>query len=255
MDCRVYVGNIAADVEEALLWELIIQVSPLDSLVLVKDKVTGQPLGFAFASFKTKESADYACKVLHGVELKGKKLKVMKAAEPAFGTRLFVANLDRNITDEAFTELFSPFGAFGSPAPRVQRDDFGASRNFGFVSFATDESAQKAISLNGREFYGKKLAVRLAIAKGQKAGETAAATPSKLDFGTEAMTVENFVEVLTARLDPLSGRLMDVDETETQRAEVSKWIATVSPELCGLPPSQLQCCSLPSTDTNKIELD
>lgn len=74
-------------------------------------------------------------------------------------TKLYVGNLPYNIESEQLTERFSSFGDVVSA--NVITDKFsGRSKGFGFVEFASDSDAQKAIAeLNGAELNGRKIVV------------------------------------------------------------------------------------------------
>jgi len=86
------------------------------------------------------------------------------------GRRLYVGNLPYKATDEDLTTLFSSAGNVASA--RVMRDmATGRARGFAFVEMASDEDAQKAISmLNDRDFGGRNLMVNEARPKPQGGG-------------------------------------------------------------------------------------
>jgi polyadenylate-binding protein len=88
--------------------------------------------GLAYIQYKVKESAEEAVKALHGCELNGKKLEVVKhekkdkskAAEPSapvLKNNLFVKNLPENTDDAKLKGMFEQFGAIESVI--VQRDE------------------------------------------------------------------------------------------------------------------------------------
>jgi RNA recognition motif-containing protein len=73
--------------------------------------------------------------------------------------KLYVGNLPFSIDDEKLKELFSAHGKIEEAT--VIKDRFsGRSKGFGFVTFATKEEAEKAISaLNDKEVDGRNLKV------------------------------------------------------------------------------------------------
>ncbi|MFH1325797.1 MAG: RNA-binding protein [archaeon] len=75
------------------------------------------------------------------------------------GKKLYVGNLDFGVNDEKLRELFSEFGEIEEAV--VISDKFSKrSKGFGFVTFANDEDADKAISeMNDKEIEGRKLKV------------------------------------------------------------------------------------------------
>ena len=73
--------------------------------------------------------------------------------------KLYVGNLPFTVDDEKLKELFSAHGKIEEAT--VIKDRFsGRSKGFGFVTFATKEEAEKAISaLNDKEVEGRNLKV------------------------------------------------------------------------------------------------
>ncbi len=78
------------------------------------------------------------------------------------GKKLYVGGLSYNTTQETLQSSFAQAGTVTS-ASIVMDKMTGRSRGFGFVEFATDEEAQKAIELwNGKELDGRTLTVNVA---------------------------------------------------------------------------------------------
>lgn len=72
---------------------------------------------------------------------------------------LFVANISRNVNQDALKALFGEFGEISSV--KVVSDKYtGASKGFGFVEMPNDSEAFEAINkLNNANFFGKNLVV------------------------------------------------------------------------------------------------
>jgi len=77
-DATVYCGDIDAQVNEALLWELFLQAGPVVNVHIPKDKLTQQHMGYGFVEFNLEEDADYAMKIMNMIKLFGKPIKVNK---------------------------------------------------------------------------------------------------------------------------------------------------------------------------------
>ncbi|KAN0060450.1 Spliceosome-associated protein 49 [Thecaphora frezii] len=175
-DATCYVGNLDDRCTDALVWELMIQAGPLVHLHLPKDRITQTHQGYAFAEFQTEADADYACKVMNGLKLYGKPIRVNKASSDKkqidIGANLFVGNLDANVDERALYDAFSTFGQIVG-VPKVARDPAtGVSKNFGFVSFDSFEAADAAIeSLNNQFLLNRPITVTYAIKKDSKTGE------------------------------------------------------------------------------------
>lgn len=87
--------------------------------------------------------------------------------------KLFVGNVPWSFTSDSLKELFSKYGEIVEATVIMDRAT-GRSKGFGFVTFANEDSAQKAIDqANGQEIDGRKLVVNAAKPredKGQRGG-------------------------------------------------------------------------------------
>ncbi len=77
-DATVYVGDLDAQVNEAILWELFLQAGPVVNVHIPKDKLTQQHMGYGFVEFHGEEDADYSIKIMTMIKLYGKPIKVNK---------------------------------------------------------------------------------------------------------------------------------------------------------------------------------
>jgi RNA recognition motif-containing protein len=79
--------------------------------------------------------------------------------------KLYVGNLSRDVTEDELREAFSPFGRITELT--IIKDRFnGVSKGFGFVEFADDEEAKKAIAgLHRKEMKGRSLDINEARPK------------------------------------------------------------------------------------------
>lgn len=76
---------------------------------------------------------------------------------------LFIGNLSFDMTDDAMLQIFSAYGQV-TTANIVKDKMSGRSRGFGFVEFANDEDAAKAIeALNNSEQLGRNIVVKEAL--------------------------------------------------------------------------------------------
>lgn len=175
-DATCYIGNIDDRATDAIVWELMIQAGPLVNLHLPKDRITQSHQGYAFAEFQTEQDADYACKVMNGLKLYGKPIRVNKASQDRkqidIGANLFVGSLDAAVDERLLYETFSAFGGI-TGLPKVARDPTsGEPKGFAFVSFDSFEAADAAIeALNGQFLLNKNITVDYAIKKDSKNGE------------------------------------------------------------------------------------
>jgi len=74
-------------------------------------------------------------------------------------TKVYVGNLAFTVKEEELREKFATFGELTEVTIIMDRMS-GRSKGFGFVTFADDEAAKKAIAeLDGKEFQGRNLKV------------------------------------------------------------------------------------------------
>jgi len=79
--------------------------------------------------------------------------------------KLFVGSLSWNTDDNGLREAFAPHGEI-TQATVVTDRDTGRSRGFGFVTFADDECADRAVAaLNQTELDGRTIKVDVAQAR------------------------------------------------------------------------------------------
>lgn len=183
-DATVYVGNLDERVSEANLWELMTQMGPVYNVHMPMDRVSRTHQGFGFIEFDTPESADYASKVLNGIRLHQKPIRVNKASadkqKPTdIGAELFVNNLDQQVDEKILFDTFSQFGTLVSP-PTVIRDQNNVSKGYGFVSYDSFEASDAAReTMNGQYLLSKQITVEYAYkkdGKGERHGDEAERT-------------------------------------------------------------------------------
>lgn len=101
-------------------------------------------------------------------------------------TKVMVANLPYELTEEKLKELFAPYDPLSAkialrPIPRFMikklqaRGEQRKGRGFGFVTLASEELQQKAVDeMNGKEIEGREIAVKVAIDSPDKTDEALA---------------------------------------------------------------------------------
>ncbi|KAJ5932707.1 hypothetical protein N7516_007196 [Penicillium verrucosum] len=180
-EATVYIGNLDERVSDSLVWELMLQVGRIVNVHLPKDRVTQLHQGYGFVEFISEEDAEYASKIMNGVRLHGKPIRVNKASADKqktveIGAELFVGNLDPMVAEQVLFDTFSRFGNLVNP-PKIARDDNNLSKGYGFVSFADFESSDAAISnMNGQYLMNKQVSVQYAYkkdGKGERHGDEA----------------------------------------------------------------------------------
>lgn len=173
----VWIGGLAEQCTEELVWELMCQAGPVVSVNMPRDKITQMHAGYAFCEFVDSDTADYAVRIINMLKLYGKPLRVNKAAvdqkdqpEQGFSANLFIGNLDPDTDEKTLYDTFSRFGAVLSA--KVMVDEDGKPRGFGFVSFDSFESADSAIEgMNGQYINNRPIHASYAYKKDGTKGE------------------------------------------------------------------------------------
>lgn len=83
--------------------------------------------------------------------------------------KLFVGNLPWSLNNDSLKELFAQFGEVVD-AVIIKDRDSGRSKGFGFVTFATEEEAKAALSLNEKEIEGRNIVVNVAKPREDRGG-------------------------------------------------------------------------------------
>ncbi|XP_049844982.1 ELAV-like protein 1 isoform X7 [Schistocerca gregaria] len=92
---------------------LFSSIGEVESCKLIRDKVTGQSLGYGFVNYHRPEDAEKAINTLNGLRLQNKTIKVSYArpsSEAIKGANLYVSGLPKNMTQQDLENLFSPYG-------------------------------------------------------------------------------------------------------------------------------------------------
>ena len=80
---------------------------------------------------------------------------------------IFVANIERKVTDERLLSMFQEYGEVSS-LKLIKDRDTGISKGYAFVEMPNDEEAQRAIdALNETDLEGRSLAVNEARPKSE----------------------------------------------------------------------------------------
>jgi len=80
---NIYVGNLSSEVSEEELKAEFQSYGEVGTVNIVKDRMTGQPRGFAFVEMPGKNEARAAMEGLNGKSLKGRNLIVNEARPKA----------------------------------------------------------------------------------------------------------------------------------------------------------------------------
>ncbi|KAF8720891.1 hypothetical protein HU200_023289 [Digitaria exilis] len=172
-DLRVFVGNLPFSVDSAQLAGLFEQAGSVEMVEVIYDKLTGRSRGFGFVTMSSVEEGEAAVEQFNGYVLEGRSLRVNSGPAPprdqssprgsrGEAKRVYVGNLSWGVDNTALANLFKEQGEVLEA--RVIYDwESGRSRGFGFVTFASDEEVENAISnLDGADLDGRQIRVTVA---------------------------------------------------------------------------------------------
>ena len=83
--------------------------------------------------------------------------------------KLYVGNFPFSVEEAQLRELFSDYGEISELAMITDRET-GRSKGFAFITFATQQAAEKALELDGKDLGGRKLRVNIAQERESKGG-------------------------------------------------------------------------------------
>ncbi|XP_022197250.2 ELAV-like protein 1 [Nilaparvata lugens] len=126
---------------------LFSSIGDVESCKLIRDKVTGQSLGYGFVNYHRPEDAEKAINTLNGLRLQNKTIKVSFArpsSEVIKGANLYVSGLPKNMAQQDLEDLFGPYGRIITS--RILCDNItGLSKGVGFIRFDQRMEAERAI--------------------------------------------------------------------------------------------------------------
>mmetsp|Transcript_48728 Transcript_48728/g.110980 ORF Transcript_48728/g.110980 Transcript_48728/m.110980 type:complete len:617 (+) Transcript_48728:65-1915(+) len=168
----LYVGDLHADVTEAMLYEIFNSVGPVASIRVCRDSVSRRSLGYGYVNYHSVADAEKALDTLNYSSIKGRSCRIMwSQRDPSLrksgAGNIYVRNLDKNIDNKALYDTFSLFGNILSC--KVASDSTGKSHGYGFVHYETEEAAKQAIErVNGMQIGEKTVEVTQFLKKNER---------------------------------------------------------------------------------------
>ncbi|CAN6659983.1 polyadenylate-binding protein, cytoplasmic and nuclear [Trichomonascus vanleenenianus] len=171
---NIFIKNLDPAIDNKALHDTFSAFGNILSCKIATDDF-GNSKGYGFVHYEAVESAEAAIKHVDGMLLNDKKVYVGRHVSKedrqskfeqmkANFTNVYVKNLESDMTQEKFEEMFKKYGAITSAS--LALDHEGKPRGFGFVNFESHEAAAKAVDeMNDTELEGGK---KLYVGRAQK---------------------------------------------------------------------------------------
>jgi len=169
----LYVGDLMADVNETLLFEIFNAVGPVASVKVCRDMKTKKSLGYAYVNFHNMKDAERAIDCMNFTSIKGQTCRIMwvnrdNAVRDKGVGNIVVKNLDETIDNKMLFDTFSMFGSILSCKIGFNRET-GDHLGYAFVHYAEQAAADKAIEqINDMVLAGRKVIVEKFQSKEQR---------------------------------------------------------------------------------------
>ncbi|XP_030635623.1 ELAV-like protein 2 isoform X9 [Chanos chanos] len=157
---NLIVNYLPQNMTQEELKSLFGSIGEIESCKLVRDKITGQSLGYGFVNYVDPKDAEKAINTLNGLRLQTKTIKVSYARPSSASIRdanLYVSGLPKTMTQKELEQLFSQHGRIITSRILVDQVtgeplDTCVSRGVGFIRFDRRVEAEEAIKgLNGQK--------------------------------------------------------------------------------------------------------
>lgn len=208
---NVFIKNLDSAIDNKALHDTFAAFGNILSCKVAQDEFANSK-GYGFVHYETAEAANNAIKHVNGMLLNDKKVFVghhisKKDRQSKFEemkanfTNIYIKNIDQEVSDEEFRNLFEKFGEITSAT--LSRDQEGKSRGFGFVNFSTHESAQAAVEeMNDKEVKSQRLYVGRAQKKHEREEELRRQyEAARLEKASKYQGVNLYVKNLTDDID------------------------------------------------------
>lgn len=172
----LYVGDLAPDVNEGLLFEIFNAVGPVASIRVCRDAITRRSLGYSYVNFHQIVDAERALDTMNYTMIKTKPCRIMwSQRDPSLRRsgvgNIFVKNLHESIDNKQLYDTFSLFGNILSCKVVTDRET-GGSKGYGYVHYETAEAASAAIDkLDGMLIDGQEVQVGHFMRRNERPGQ------------------------------------------------------------------------------------
>eukprot|EP00640_Fibrocapsa_japonica_P004424 CAMPEP_0113933930 /NCGR_PEP_ID=MMETSP1339-20121228/1284_1 /TAXON_ID=94617 /ORGANISM="Fibrocapsa japonica" /LENGTH=232 /DNA_ID=CAMNT_0000935499 /DNA_START=150 /DNA_END=845 /DNA_ORIENTATION=+ /assembly_acc=CAM_ASM_000762 len=160
---KIFVGGVSWMTTEDGLRYYFEKYGEVESVNLMKDRMTGQPRGFGFVKFKDR-SVISKCLTVATHQIDGRHVDVKQAVprektqqnrnatstgpggRPVEALKIFVGGLAPSVTEDDFKRHFEQYGKVTDAVVMIDRKT-QRSRGFGFITYENEEGVKSAIAV------------------------------------------------------------------------------------------------------------
>ncbi|KAL8259295.1 hypothetical protein R6Q59_027248 [Mikania micrantha] len=183
---KLFVGGISWDTNEERLKEYFQTFGEVIEAVIMKDRTTGRARGFGFVVYSDPVVAERVVKEKHMID--GRTVEAKKAVPrddqqilnrssgsiqgspgPTRTKKIFVGGLASSVTENDFKNYFDQFGMITDVVVMYDHNT-QRPRGFGFITYESEESVDKALLKTFHELNGKMVEVKRAVPKESSPG-------------------------------------------------------------------------------------
>ena len=206
---KLFIGNVSEECTEEHLRDAFGAHGEITDAYISKDD-DGTNRGIAFLSFSSAEEAIAAKDALHDTEVAGENIRIdfaqVKRRAPRGGggpnepsVKLFISGISAKCTDDDLRQAFNSHGEVTDAF--IPKDDDGANRGIGFVSYSSvDEATAAKDALHDTEIAGELILIDFAqVRERPPRGSNSEPSLKLVLFGVSAeCTDDNLREVFSA---------------------------------------------------------
>ncbi|KAJ7977201.1 heterogeneous nuclear ribonucleoprotein 1-like [Quillaja saponaria] len=187
---KLFIGGVAWDTTEEKLKEHFNQYGEVTQTVVMRDKTTGRPRGFAFVVFSDPSVLDTVLEDKHNIDgrtVEAKRALSREEQHASFRSgnfnsgrssggggnfrtkKIFVGGLPSSLTEDGFHQYFESYGHV-TDVVMMYDQNTQRPRGFGFITFDSEDSVDRVLHKAFHELDGKLVEVKRALPKDANPG-------------------------------------------------------------------------------------
>ncbi|OMJ94370.1 hypothetical protein SteCoe_2413 [Stentor coeruleus] len=163
---KIFIGGLSPQTTKESLRNYFSAFGDVQDCILMADRATGRSRCFGFITMKDPSEIEKILSQDHNLD--GKKIDCKQAvpreaatnpptlSQDLFKTKkMFVGGLPQDVTEELFKGFFEQFGEVEDSVVMLDRET-GRPRGFGFVTFKSEDSADKVLENHSKNYINGK---------------------------------------------------------------------------------------------------